>query len=520
MSHIKYILFIAALMTSGIDAVLATSVPKIVVNITIDGLRSDYINAFIPIFGDKGFKKLLNEGKVYSNAEYPNANTNRSASIATIVTGTVPYDHGIINDRWLDRNTLRYSSFFDDNKYEGLLTAEKTSATNLLVSTISDELKVASEGKSIVFAISPFRDASVLGAGHAGNGAFWINELTGKWCGSSYYSSMLPSWVTLANNTYDLNELLNKPWEPVSDLSGNFSYFLSGGIKTPFKHKFTGNSKFKNFITSALVNEHVARLANMCISSTRIGEDDISDYLSITFYAGTYAGKPLKDCSMELQDTYVRLDDAIASIIENTEKKVGKENALFVITSTGTADTDNSDLSQYRIPTGNFYINRTASLLNMMLVALYGPGQYVEAYSGLQIYLNHQLLKDKQLSLSQVLSRCQELLLQSSGVKDVYTSERLLLGAWTPGISKIRNSYNPKCSGDILIQIASGWNLINEDTGEKQPIRECYIPFPIIYYGFDNKAQIIETQITTDYIAPTLSKAMRIRAPNGCSIGN
>ena len=248
--------------------------------------------------------------------------------------------------------------------------------------------------------------------------------------------------------------------------------------------------------------------------------DDISDYLSITFYAGTYAGKPLKDCSMELQDTYVRLDNAIASIIENTEKKIGKENALFVITSTGTADTDNSDLSQYRIPTGNFYINRTASLLNMMLVALYGPGQYVEAYSGLQIYLNHQLLKDKQLSLSQVLSRCQELLLQSSGVKDVYTSERLLLGAWTPGISKIRNSYNPKCSGDILIQIASGWNLINEDTGEKQPIRECYIPFPIIYYGFDNKAQIIETQITTDYIAPTLSKAMRIRAPNGCSIGN
>ena len=169
---------------------------------------------------------------------------------------------------------------------------------------------------------------------------------------------------------------------------------------------------------------------------------------------------------MELQDTYVRIDNALSKVISAVEKKTGANNTLFVITSTGYTNSAAQNLDKYRIPSGTFNISRTSALLNMYLVALFGQGQYVEACHGAEIYLNHKLIEEKQLSLSQILQHCEGFLIDISGIKDVYTSTRLQLGAWTPGISKIRNGYNPKCSGDILIEIAPGWNLVNDNTKE------------------------------------------------------
>ena len=153
----------------------------------------------------------------------------------------------------------------------------------------------------------------------------------------------------------------------------------------------------------------------------------------------------------------------------------------------------------------------------MYLVALFGQGQYVEACHGAEIYLNHKLIEEKQLSLSQILQHCEGFLIDISGIKDVYTSTRLQLGAWTPGISKIRNGYNPKCSGDILIEIAPGWNLVNDTTKAVSYGSEAYVNFPIFLYGNNIKAEKITTPVSVERIAPTLSSCMRIRAPNACS---
>ena len=519
MKRIYYILppLIAAMALATVEAQEIQSVPKVVVNITIDRLRSDYMNAFLPIYGQDGFKRLLKEGRVYTHAEYPQSRLNRAACVATVATGTVPYNHGIVNDTWLDRKTLRPVFCVDDSQYDGNLTGEKSSPKFLSVSTLGDELKVGTEGKAIVYAISPFRDAAILGAGHAADGAFWINPLTGRWCSTSYYGP-LPTWVSIADRKNDLDKYLdNNEWTPLSELSGNFSYFLSGGMKSPFKYKFKGDHRFAAFATSGLVNEYVTKFVTECVNTSGIGNDNITDYLSITYYAGNYEHHSVSEFPMEMQDTYLRLDKALGSLFQAIESKVGTGNALFVVTSTGYTDNETADLAKYRVPTGTFYINRTSGLLNMYLMALYGQGQYIEAIYGDELYLNHKLLETKQLSMADVLERCQELLLQSAGVKDVYTSQRLLLGAWTPGISRIRNSYNPKCSGDILIQVAPGWHLVNEETKEDFMIRDSYFPFPIFFLGTNVTAESIDTPVTTDCIAPTLSQVMRIRAPNACT---
>lgn len=493
-------------------------IPRVVVNILVDQLRTDYMHAFMPLYGNEGFARLLNEGRVYTQAEYPHYRPDLASAAATFVCGTTPYNHGIVGRQWMNRETLRPVFCVDDSYYAGLQTSDASAPSYLGVSTLSDELKVATTGKALVYGLAPYREAAILTAGHAADGAFWIDDRTGQWCSTSYYAPTLPAWVTVLNDEGLDDRIGQITWNPTNNLVGSFSYFLSGGVHKPFSHKFKGESRFASFKTSGLVNEEVLRAANQCLNATMIGADDVTDYLAVTFYAGNFEHRSVVDAHIEQQDTYVRLDQALAGLIKSVERKVGPGNALFVLTSTGYADENKTDLSKYRIPTGTFDVERAAALLNMYLVAIYGQGQFVETTFGTQVYLNHKLIEQRQISLAEMLERSQDFLLQLAGVKDVYTSTRLLQGAWTPGISRIRGGYNPRYSGDILIEVAPGWHYVNQTQGDDQLARESYIPFPIIFFGQGVIAEKLRTPVSVDCIAPTISKAIRIRAPNACGV--
>lgn len=496
----------------------AQPVPRIVVEILVDRLRSDYLEAFMPLYGDAGFRRLLAEGRVYSSVDYPMVLPDEASAAATLSTGAAPAAHGIIARRWLDRETLQPVFCISDAAFPATGSARGGASPRFLgVSTLGDELKAASEGKALVYAIAPNAESAVLHAGHAADGATWIDNETGKWTSSSYYGG-LPAFAAVRNQMGVLaGELTKVCWQPSSDLVGNFSYFLGGGMRTPFRHDFKGVARFADFKTSGLVNAEVAAAATSCIEGTMMGSDGITDFLAVTFYAGTYQHAATSQAGMELQDTYVRLDAALAQLIAAVEKKVGRDEALFVLTSTGCADEGEAPDARYRIPGGKLDIARTAQLLNMYLVAVYGPGQYVEETFGTQLYLNHKLIEQKSLNPAEVQERAQSLLVQISGVKDVYTEQRLLLGAWTPGISRIRAGYNPRYSGDILLQPAPGWRYTNDKTNESRIARESFLPFPIIFYGYALPAERIAIPTTVDCIAPTLAKTIRIRAPNACA---
>lgn len=512
-------LLTAMTVLSAPEAVaVRNGVPRVVVSILVDQLRTDYLNAFMPLYGEDGFVRLLKEGRVYTQAEYPHYRPDRASAAATLATGTTPYNHGIVGLNWLNRETLRPVFCVDDKQYPGLQTADATAPTSLGTSTFSDELKVATEGKALVYAIAPFRDAAVISAGHSADAAVWIDDRTGRWCTTSYYGTALPTWAAMLNTSGLAEKLATQTWKPSSDFVGNFSYFLSGGMKKPFQHKFKGDTRFVAYKTSGLINGEIAAAAEKCINGTMLGTDEVTDYLAVTLYAGNFEHRTVSEAPMEMQDTYVRLDRALSQLIRSVEHKVGQGNALFVLTSTGYTDEETADLTKYRIPTGTFDVERAAGLLNMYLVAVYGQGQYVEASYGTQFYLNHKLVEQKQINLAEMLERSQDFLLQLSGVKDVYTSARLMQGAWTPGISRMRGAYNPRYSGDILVEVSPGWHFVNNTLHENQLARESYVPFPIIFFGSGITAETIGTPVTIDYIAPTLSKSIRIRAPNGCSV--
>lgn len=459
-------LILAALTTAEMQAYELS--PRLVVNITIDQLRSDYMEAFNSFYSANGFKRLLEQGVVYDGASYPFVPIDKSSATASISTGTTPFYNGIIGDNWLDRTSLQPTGSVEGGK-------NYHSPDKLKTSTIGDELKVSSQGKAIVYSFAAESNAAILLAGHSADGAYWLGS-NGLWTTSGYYTKSIPKWVKDYNTEYQR---------------------LSG------KRKFYGN------------NDNVVDMALAAITSNQMGADDVPDYLSVTLSAAKKDEKSDGDWQKDMGGIYQELDYAIGRLVNAIEKRVSLDKVMFVVTSTGYMEEKPSDLSRYRIPTGTFYINRTANLLNMYLGAVYGSGRYVEQEYGNEIYLDRRLIEQKRISMSELLSRSQEFLLQSAGVADVYTSQRLNSG--NNDILKIRSGYNPTLSGDIIINVAPGWRLLNEDTGQTFMSRASIVPFPIIFFGASLAHERVSTPVTVDRIAPTIAKTIRIRAPNACT---
>lgn len=501
--------------TRNAEAQVILSPPKLVVNIAIDQLRTDYLEAFSPLYGEDGFKKLFSYGRSYTNVSYPFSPLDRASAVSAIITGTTPYYNGIVSEKWLTKETLRPVYCVDDDKYAGLSTNDKSSPKYLSTSTIGDELKMSSNGKAIVYSIAPFRDAAILSAGHAADGAIWIDDSNGFWCSSKYYFKSMPSWLKAVNKLKAESTIEDKEWTPITPLSGNLSYFMDGGIQKAFKHKFSGARRFREYKASGIVNEAITNMAKQCIASNAMGVDGVTDLINLTYYAGNFDHKTVTECQMELQDTYVRLDKEIGRLIRDIELRIGQQNVIFVITSTGCSDEENADYAKYNIPSGTFYINRIANLLNMYFGAIWGQGKYVETCFGPQMFLNHKLFEQKRVSFTDATERAQEFLSLVSGVRNVYTSQQLLSSS-NPQIEKIRKGFNAERNGDILIEVAPGWRLLNEDNLENQLSRASFTQFPIFIYGAGTKPERIVSPVTTDRIAPTISKVIRIRAPNAC----
>lgn len=510
------LIVLMALSSVEVHGQAENAMPRLVVSILVDQLRTDYMEALMPLYGEDGIKQLLHKGRVYEQALYPTKPIDQAAAAAILASGSTAFDNGIIATQWWDRATQRPTNAVDDNTQQGINTAQGSSAHRLQVSTFSDELKAATQNKALVYAIAPSRETAIITAGHAANTALWIDDVTGLWASTSYYGD-LPQWAKSISHKHTAANGVNHIWQPVDEVVGRFIYLGGGGTTSPFKHKFEGIHRYKDYKTSALVNEDVAEMVRHCLSYTTLGRDEVTDYLSVTLNANTYRHAAIEQATMELQDTYARLDLAVAKILQHIDKHIGINNALIVLTSTGSTPKTPSNLSQYRIPTGTVDIQRAGYLLNVYLMAIYGNGQYVEGIYGRDIYLNHKLLEQKNINRQEIYNKAQEFLLQFSGIKAVYGHHQIIQALSTQPVTPQRFTYNSLTSGDLILHLRAGWHIVNDAYGQEHYASEAIVSFPLIFYGKNISSERITLPAPIDAVAPTLSKALRIRAPNACS---
>jgi len=510
----KWLSTLLALLTvTGIQAQKHSEPPKLVVFVVVDQLRGDYLQYFAPTFGDKGFKRLMNEGLYYHHVDFGYPNLGSASSIATIYTGAYPYYHGIVSGKKFDFESKREVSIVYDDAYLGNYTMDRFSAENLLSSTIGDELKVISGGQSDVYTIAPNPEEAILSAGRYANAAFWLDNSNGKWATTTYYKNV-PWYVDRHNIYQDAGNNQEQVWVPSLN---NYSAFLYSKNDQNFKHTISKGDpgRYSKLKQTPFVNTEITNLASVFFNYADFGNRSYPDFLSVCYYAGDYLYRRNRDkYSTEIQDTYHRLDKEIERLLNMINDKVGLNNALIVLTSSGYFNTISDTQTLFK-PAGEFFPARCTALLNIYLMAIYGQGNWVNGYYDDQIYLNKKLIEDKKIDWYEILHKSADFVSQFSGVQEVTTA-----GQWfvddTGKAVKFRRGMHKKNSGDIFIELQPGWVI----SGDNQELKTDYTtnnltlsPLFIIGNGIKN-AQIYR-KVNATQIAPTITHVLRIRPPNG-----
>jgi len=506
---------IAILSVTGLQAQQTVETPKLVVSIVVDQLRGDYLQYFSSTFGEKGFKRLMNEGLVYHSVEFGFPNVGEASSIATIYTGTYPYYHGIVAETKYDFTKNREVSILSDDNYMGNYTSDKFSPLSLSASTVGDELRIASQGKSEVYAIAPNAVGAIIPGGRYANVAFWLDNYNGTWATSTYYKDV-PWHMDRYNNSSEvIGNTQDKSWKQSHSHYIGFPYSTR---TTPFSYNFSRNDKdrYIKIKQTSLINTEVTNLAKRFIENTGFGNRTNPDLLAINYYAGNYKlDSNSEEYSYEIQDIYYRLDKELETLFDIIDKKVGLKHALIVLTSTGYYDSVNQLPEGFK-PMGEFHPNRCAALLNMYLMATHGQGNWVNAFYKNQIYLNKKLAEEKQVKWEELVQNAAEFTSQFSGVQDVTTAGQWMIDD-SGRSADFRRGMSSKLSGDLFVELQPGWITINENNSQKKEYyRNNSIISPLFFFGNNIKKEKIYRKIKATEIAPTLSYILRIRPPNAC----
>lgn len=511
--------------------------PKLVIGIVVEQLRYDQLEKLRDRFGESGIRLLLNEGTYYKNASYDYMLTQSAPGHATIATGTEPSLHGITSDSWylLLKNEMVYCTQDKNvNPVGGSYESGMHSPVNLLSSTFSDELALASNGKAKIFSVGIRESSSILSGGHSANDAFWYDNNTGTWMSSTWYCDSLPGWVNDFNALKLSESYLNNPWAKLKDASA-YTDCLPDSNK--FESGFNGQNWFpydlrkmssKGLLNSKrdysllretpFGNSFTTDFAIRLLQEENLGKDDNTDFLSISFSSTDYIGHRFGPSSVEAADAILRLDEDIARLLKFLNDSIGKRNVLVYFTAAHGVSEIPAILEKNRIPTGYFKQNQALQLLKSYLNAVYGQGDWVKGYFEKQIFLNRVLIEDARIPLEEIQKKVARFLVQFSGVASAYPYSAFEANDFGNGhLKRIVNNFTPQRSGDVIITLTPGWVEKNDYVTDHNSPYEYDSHVPLIWYGWAvNRATVMRKVNITD-IAATLSSLCKVPYPNACT---
>jgi hypothetical protein len=505
-------------------------IPKLVIVLSVDQMRTDYLSRFWNKFQEGGFKRLVNEGAVCSNAQLDLHIQKISTGTATLFTGVYPSTHGIVNDSWYDRLKKKEINCIDDNYSITVGSDSKEgerSAGKLLSPTIGDLIKINSRNKSKVFSVAMNDISAVLSAGHAANGAYWFDNQNGNIISSSYYIDIFPEWVRQFNEKQFAKTYTFRGWTPLLPIKSYEEsladdYILEKGYYDKWNtfpydlKKIKENAGSYKFLkTTPYGNTLVKNFAINLIHAEKLGADEYPDLLTVTFTSMDYENNSFGPTSIEMEDTYLRLDQDIALLLDFLDKAVGKGNSLVVLTSSCSSVYLVDYLKEeFNMPVGTFSPESAIALLKSFLNITYGQGDWIEVAGEQQIYFNRDLLEKKSIALEDIQSKTANFINQFEGVKIALPSLSFAQGDYSKGqLAVIANSYNFKRSGDVLYQLEDGWQPVYK---YQRTIYNDNANIPFIMYGNSVKKIQYRGQIKGEDLVPTILEILKMPIPDYC----
>jgi predicted AlkP superfamily pyrophosphatase or phosphodiesterase len=507
--------------------------PKLVVGIVIDQMRCDYIYRFWDKYGATGFKRLVNEGFFCRNTTYNYVPTYTAPGHAAIYTGTTPAVNGIIANDWFDATSGKNIYCVTDNSVTSVGSAGeegKCSPVNLMTTTITDELRLATNMRSKVIGIALKDRSAVLPAGHIANAAYWFDGSNGCFISSSYYMKALPKWLIEFNKRQLPKRYLTETWKTLlpietytESLADDFPYETNfiGELKPVFPHNLpalmAANGGLNLIRSTPFGNDLLKDLAMETIAAENMGKSTATDFIAISFSSTDYVGHAYGPNSVELEDTYIRLDKDISELLDFINTQVGENNALVFLTADHGASQIPDYLRDLRIPAGAFNEKQLSDTLKNYLNKRYGA-PLVSALINQQIYLDHKTIEAKKIALKEVQTKVAEFVQRFPNVMDAITAPTFSQVQFTDGSKALmQRGFNPKRSGDVLVNYIPGYGLYHA-TGTSHGSSFSYdTHVPLIFYGWNIKSGSTSEPIVIPDIAATLSMLLNLQLPSGCT---
>ena len=475
--------------------------PVLIVGIQVSGLREDYLNMFMGELGNQGFKRLISEGTTYNNLYFPYHYAGESADQASLSTGATPYSHGICTNAFYNPKSYKMQSFMQDNAVKGVNGSDNFSAASLICTTVADELNEYTFGKSKIFSIAYNAENAIYSVGHCGT-PLWIDRKTGSWSSSSYYTTELPEWIL----KHGVEGFLDKDWEPL--LPAGYYASASGGAKG-FKYKLreacNGTKIYSNFASTPFANSMITDFAIKTIDSEKLGKDIFPDLLYINYRLQNFYLNDKESITIELEDSYLRLDKDLASLLDALDKRFKKENIVVYLIS----DRSLKPTKPYneRITHKEFNSQRYAALLNSYLMAHYGKYKWVQACYDGHIYLDRKLAEEKNISFKELQDKAIEFFSSIPGVSNIWPS--YLLRTINHNFS-----YHPQNAGDLIYSLQVGYYEVDGKEKKTDFYNKLNQPIMMFLWGSNIESKKISDSKSVLMLPLTISEILKISTPN------
>ncbi|MBI1983504.1 MAG: alkaline phosphatase family protein, partial [Acidobacteria bacterium] len=430
--------------------------PKLVVVIIIDQFRPDYLVRFRPHFVEGGFNLLLG-GANFLNCRYDYATTATGPGHATLFAGTYPNIHGVIGNEWYDRSRRRVLNCVEDPEAKPVGSelgsrgpSRAASPRNLIGSTLTDELRLASDDQSRVISVALKDRSAVLPGGHNANAAYWYEAGSGRFVSSSYYMPNLPDWVTRFNRNSPLREYCGKPWQALPETPG-----VGGRVfSRPRTDNPCANGEYLAWLASTpVMNDVELKFALEAVKNEHLGEDDVTDLLSVGLSVNDYVGHQFGPYSPEVADLTLRTDRSLAEFFAQLDRLVGLTNIWIALSADhGVAPTP-AYIRKHRMGLGSIRPGAVKEAVDAALVKAFGKGKWVESVSAGYIYLNEDTLTKQRIDIAAAEAVVAQAATSVKGVHAAFTKTDLSAGAVpvSPLGQKVLNSFNAGRSGNVFI---------------------------------------------------------------------
>ncbi|MDR3273073.1 MAG: alkaline phosphatase family protein [Flavobacteriaceae bacterium] len=505
--------------------------PKLVVGIIVDQMRMEYLNRFRPYFVKDGFNRFLNEGFVYANMHFNYVPTYTAPGHASVYTGSTPSRHGIIGNEWYRRAEGKEVYCVGDDSVQPLGNPEKDkegmmSPRNLLATTVTDELRLSTNFRGKVFGVSMKDRGAILPAGHFANRAYWISNNL-NFISSTFYGDDFPKWVVDFNQSKKYQKYINKGWNLLRDKSvykeslSDDNPYESQMFATKEHPVFPYNIKtevektgLKALKSTPFCNDLIIEFTEELISREKLGTDDDTDFLAVSFSSPDYISHAMGPRSIEVQDTYLRLDETLAGFFKYLDSKVGKGNYLVFLTADHSGSENAKFLEDRGYQVSSVDYKETKKQLKDFSVKTFGK-DYILDYNNQEVYLDLDALKTDGKNRQEIIAIFCDFIETFPSIERTYTQNEILNASPTDEYgSMIFRGYDKKQSGEIYIMMKPAF-MEYQTTGATHGTNYAYdTHVPGLFYGWKIPRGTSKEKVFITEIAPTVAQKINITLPN------